>query len=168
MISVTDASRSAVGSSWSCSSRLIHRLTPDLRKSPSLDDGTQRLRTYAWESACRGFHIPRHGNHIRVAGRMRYRRDRRELLCHSHAVENTEQRMLWARTRLLALLQGILPKDFRSFMVRVFQDSEMAPVFQAPPQPQQSPRLSRWSHRSRRRVARMVFRADCGMIQLTA
>lgn len=98
-----------------------------------LDDGSQRLRAYAWESDCEGFHIPRHGDRIRVAGTMRHRKARWELLCQSLAIENTEQRIVWAKTRLRAVLQGIQPNELRRFLLRVFQDSAIAPAFQTAP-----------------------------------
>ena len=39
------------------------------------------LRAYAWEQDCDGFHLPRHGERVYAAGRIRWREGHYELVC---------------------------------------------------------------------------------------
>lgn len=94
--------------------------------------GGRVLKAYAWESQCLGFHLPRQGERVYAAGRIRAREGRLELVCRELRVEDAAARVAWAREGLRALLPA-LPPLLVELVRRVFCDPAIGPLFRSAP-----------------------------------
>lgn len=95
-------------------------------------DGRNVLKAYAWEHECRGYHVPRRGERIYAAGRIRRRAERLELVCRELKVEDAAERIRWAREHLRAILRD-LPPVLGELVRRIFTDPAIAPAFLVAP-----------------------------------
>ncbi len=91
-------------------------------------NGQYVLKAYAWEQACRGYHVPRRGERLYAAGRIRWRAGRYELVCQELKVEDAAQRIRWARAHLRAIV-GALPPVLLDLVRRIFTDPAIGPAF---------------------------------------
>ncbi len=91
-------------------------------------DGREVLKAYAWEHECRGYHVPRRGERIYAAGRIRRRAGRFELVCQELRVEDAAERIRWAREHLRAILRELSPV-LVELVRRIFTDPAIAPAF---------------------------------------
>jgi 3'-5' exoribonuclease len=98
-----------------------------------LADGSLCIRAYAWEGECTGFHVPRHGDRIYAAGRVRWRAQRFELVCRELRVEDSAARVRWARERLADMVPALEPQVLQGFLPRVFHDRGIGPRFLTAP-----------------------------------
>ncbi|HSO82496.1 HD domain-containing protein [Thiocapsa sp.] len=96
--------------------------------SCELWDGHDVLKAYAWEQECRGYHVPRRGEWIYAAGRIRRRTGRLELVCRELKVEDAAERIRWAREHLRAILRD-LPPVLYDLVRRIFTDPAIGPAF---------------------------------------
>ena len=92
-------------------------------------DSERTLRAYAWESECKGFHVPRHLARVYAAGRIRERRGRLELACSELIAEDPTPLIRAARERLRTLARSVNPAPLRELLRRVFRDPAIGPAF---------------------------------------
>ncbi len=87
------------------------------------------VRAYAWEGRCAGFHVPRHGERLYAAGRIRWRKERFELVCQALKVADVAERIRGSRLRLRQMLRELQPRALVEFLCQVFRDPRIGPAF---------------------------------------
>ena len=91
------------------------------------------LPAYAWAGECEGYQVPRHGERVYAAGRLRWRDGRFELVCGTLQAVDVAGRIRAARALLRQLLEDLAPAALGTFLRQVFQDPRILPPFVVAP-----------------------------------